>query len=140
MGAPALLSLRPNRALWTGEMGGFGAVVRMVAQEKPEDQDPSQEPSSSQVSHLCAQLLPAARANGHSPLLQAPACQLQLYLAFLVEPRRAKQKLNFSATCSPRPPLLLLLFPTAGVPRRWAGVLNTGEHHHGNLTPKQPQK
>lgn len=36
--------------------------------------------------------------------------------AFLIEPRCAKQKLNFSAMCSPWPPLFLLLFPTAGAP------------------------
>lgn len=38
------------------------------------------------------------------------------------------------------PPLLLLLFPTAGAPSRWAVVLNRGEHHHSNKTPKQPQE
>lgn len=37
-------------------------------------------------------------------------------------------------------PLLLLLFPTAGAPSRWAVVLNRGEHHHSNKTPKQPQE
>lgn len=99
--APALLALCPNRAVWIWETGGSGAVVRTVAQEKPEDQDPSLEPSSSQVSHFCAQLSPPARANGYSPLLQAPACQLQLHSAFFVKLRHAKQKLNFSTMCSP---------------------------------------
>lgn len=101
----------------------FHTVGWMVAQEKPEDQDPSVEPSSSQVSHLCAQLFPAGCAHGHSALEHAPARQFQLYSAFLVEPRHAKQKLSFSVTCSPWPHLFLLLFPTAGAPWRWAEIL-----------------
>lgn len=36
--------------------------------------------------------------------------------------------------------LLLLLFPTAGAPCRWALVLSRGEHHHSSLTPKQPMQ
>lgn len=112
----------------------------MVAQEEPEDQDASPEASRSQVSHFCAQLLPAGRVNGHSPLLQPPARHFQLHSACLAEPRRAKQKLNLSVMCSPRLHLFLLLFPTAGAPWRWAAILNRGEHHHNNLTPKQPMK
>lgn len=95
-------------------------------------------PSSSQVSHFWAQLFPAGCANGHSPLLQAPAHQFRLYWAFLVKPRHAQQKLNFSVMCSPWPHLFL--FPTAGGSWRWAVILHGGEHHHNNKTPKQPMK
>lgn len=76
----------------------------------------------SQVSHSCAQLFPAGCAHGHSSL-HAPARQFQLYSAFLVKPRGAKQKLNLSVMCSPWPHLLLLPFPTAGAPWRWAEIL-----------------
>lgn len=103
-----------------------------MAQEKPEDQDASPEPSSSQASHFCAQLSPAGCVNVHSPPLHAPARHFQLYSAFLAKPRRAKHKLTFSVMCSPWLHLFLLLFPTAGVPWRWAVILNRGEHHHNN--------
>lgn len=72
--------------------------------------------------------------------LQAPAHRFQLCLAFLAEPMRTKQQLIFSVMCSPWLHLFLLLFPTAGVPWQWAVILNRGEHHGNNRTPKQPMK
>lgn len=131
LGAPALLTLCLKGAAGIWETGCFCTARWMVAQEKPGDQDSSREPSSSQVRHLCAQLLPAGCVSGNSPLLEAPACQFQIYSAFLVKPRCAKQKLSFSV--SP----VAVAFPNSC---RWALILSGGEHHPSNLTPKQPMQ
>lgn len=97
----------------------FPTVRWMVAQEKPEDQDPSAEPSTPKwvIPALSCSLLAVPMAT-HLFCTPAPAL-----LSVFGQTTGCKTELNLSVTCSPWPHLFLLLFPTAGDPWRWAVIL-----------------